>query len=194
MLFPTVISFQRDWQIVRECESPPEGASVELIRFATGKNLAFRGLIHYCDPTTVCDPNGCLSSVFPVTLDERTRRQIIQRLPAWRTAPAVLSAPSHNLTTHVGTSFQIRATRQQTPHVRSDCAEHVWVSMKADRIDQWRFSVVAVSDDVLAKEARGLMPMPDDDHVAVQRIPSSDLPMLASRAVDGMRPSLGNHP
>ena len=64
--------------------------------------------------------------------------------------------------------------------------------MKAGRIDQWRFSVVPVSDDVLAKEARGLMPIPDDDHVAVQRIPSSDLPMLASRAVDGMRPSPGN--
>ena len=31
--------------------------------------------------------------------------------------------------------------------------------MKADRIDQSRFSVVAVSDDVLAKEARGLTPM-----------------------------------
>ena len=71
-------------------------------------------------------------------------------------------------------------------------SDHVWVSMKADRIDQWRFSVVAVSDDVLAKETRGLMPIPDDDHVAVQRIPSSDLPMLASRAVDGMRTSPGN--
>ena len=49
------------------------------------------------------------------------------------------------------------------------------------------FSVVAVSDDVLAKEARGLKPIPDDDHVAVQRIPST-----SSRAVDGMRPSPGN--
>ena len=118
------------------------------------------------------------------------------RLLAWRNVPAVLSAPSHNLTTHVGTSFQIRTTRQRTPRVRSDrvvsVSEDVWVSVKADRIDQWRFSVVAVSDDVLAKEARGLMPMPDDDRVAVQRIPSSDLPMLASRAVDDMRLSPGN--
>ena len=32
----------------------------------------------------------------------------------------------------------------------------------------------------------------DDDHVAVQRIPSSDLLTLASRAVDGMRLSLGD--
>ena len=107
----------------------------------------FTGLTHDFDPTMVCDPNGCLSSVLPVTLDEGIRRQIIQRLPAWRTVPAVLSAPSHNLTTHVGTSFQIRTTSQQNTHV--------WVSMKADRIDQWRFSVVAVSDDLLAKEACG---------------------------------------
>ena len=103
----------------------------------------FKGLTHDCDPTMVCDPNGCLSRILPVTLDERIRRQIIQRPPAWRTVLAVLSAPSHNLTTQVGTSFQIRTTRQQTPRVRSDrvvsVSEHVWVSMKADRIDQWRF-------------------------------------------------------
>ena len=33
------------------------------------------------------------------------------------------------------------------------------------------------------------MPIPDDDHVAVQRISSNNLSMLASRAVDGMRVS-----
>ena len=144
----------------------------------------------------VCDPNGCLSRKLPVTLDERIRRQIIQRLLAWRTVPALLSAQSHTLTTHVGTSFQIRTTCMQTPRVRSNrvvsVSEDFWVSMKADRIDQWRFSVVAVSDDVLAKEARGLMPTADDNQVAAQRTPSSDLPMLASWAVDDMRLSLGN--
>ena len=102
----------------------------------------FKGLTHDCDWTMMCDPNGDLSSVLPVTLGERIRRQIIRRLQAWRTVLAVLSAPSHNQATHVGTSFRMRTTRQQTLRVRSDqivpLSEHVWMSMKADRIDQWR--------------------------------------------------------
>ena len=62
--------------------------------------------------------------------------------------------------------------------------------METDRIDRWRFgSVVALPDDALVRGARGLMPLPGGDYVAVQRIPSSDLAMLVNRAVDGMLPS-----
>ena len=90
-----------------------------------------------------------------------------------------------------------RAPRQRTPRVRSDrvisVSDHVWVSMEIDRIDRWRFgSVVALSDDSLVRGTRGLMPLPDGDYVAVQRIPSSDLAMFANRAVDGMLPSPGD--
>ena len=143
----------------------------------------FKGLIvirQWCvtrmDACTVasCDFGRVYQMSDPETADEAT-------------VPAVLSAPSHNLTTHVGTFFQIRTTRQQTPRVRSDrvvSVEHVGVSMKADRIDQWRFFLL-LQCQTCAKEARGLTPIPDDDRAAVQRIPSSDLPMLASSAVEG---------
>ena len=65
--------------------------------------------------------------------------------------------------------------------------------MKTDGIDQWKFSVVTVSDDVLTKETRDLILISDDDHVAGQRISSNDLSILTSRTVDDMRPSFG-HP
>ena len=107
------------------------------------------------------------------------------------------AAPSRDLTTPVGTSFQIRKPRQQTPRVRSDrvvsVSEHVWVSMETDRIDRRRFgSVVALPDDALVKGAKGVVSLSDGDYVAVQIIPSSDLPMFVNRAVDGMSPSPGD--
>ena len=65
--------------------------------------------------------------------------------------------------------------------------------METDRIDRWRFgSVAALPDDALVRGARGLVPLPGGDYVAVQRIPSSDLAMFVNRAVDGMLPSPGD--
>ena len=65
--------------------------------------------------------------------------------------------------------------------------------METDRIDRLKFgSVVALPDDALVRGARGLMPLPGGDYVAVQRIPSSDLATSVDRAVDGMSPSPGD--
>ena len=155
------------------------------------------GLTSDRDLTMICDLSERLFSVPPVTLGERVRRRIVRKLPVWRAAPANPPTPSRDPTTHVGTSFQIREPRQQTPRVRSDrivsVSEHVWVSMETDRIDRWRFgSVVAMPNDALVVGARGLMPLPGGDYVAVQRIPSSDLALFVNRAVDGMLPSPGD--
>ena len=109
-----------------------------------------------------CDLSGRLFSVPPVTMGERVRRRIVRKLPVWRATPVNPAAPSRDLTTPVGTSFQIRKPRQQTPRVRSDrvvsVSDHVWVSMETDRIDGWRFgSVVALPDDALVRGARCLV-------------------------------------
>ena len=98
--------------------------------------------------------SGRLFSVPLVTMGERVRRRIVRKLLVWRAAPANPSTPSRDPTAHVGTSFQMREPRQQTPRVRSDrvvsVCEHVWVSVETDRIDRLRFgSVVALPDDVL---------------------------------------------
>ena len=53
-------------------------------------------------------------------------------------------------------------------------------------------SFVLLSDDALVRGTRGLVPSPDGGYVAVQRIPSSDLPMFVNRAVDRMLPSTGD--
>ena len=53
-------------------------------------------------------------------MGERVRRRIVRKLLLWRVASANLLTPSGDLTTHVGTSFQIRNPRKQTPRVRSD--------------------------------------------------------------------------
>ena len=155
----------------------------ELVR--EGTNLAYcartsMGLTHNRDLTMMRGLSGRLFNVPSVTMGERVRR------------PANPPTPSRDLTTHVGAS-----PRHRTPCVWSDreisVSDHVWVSMETERIDRWRFgSVVALPDDALVRGARGLMPLPGGDHVAVQRIPSSDLAMFVNRAVDGMLPSLGD--
>ena len=130
------------------------------------------GLTHDRDPTMMCDLSGRLFSVPPVTMGERVRRRIVRKLPVWRAVLANPPTPSRDLTTHLGTSFQMREPRQQTPRAWSDrvvsVSEHVWVSMETDRIDRWRFgSVVALSDDALVRgEARGRQSQqqPDDVH------------------------------
>ena len=128
------------------------------------------GLTHDRDPTMMCDLSGRLFSVPPVTMGERVRRRIVRKLPVWTAAPANPSAPSRDLTTHVGTSFQMRNPHQQTPRVRSDrvvpVSEYVWVSMETDRNDRRKFgSDVALPDDALVRGARGSLPSPDGDYV-----------------------------
>ena len=145
----------------------------------------------------MCDLSGRLFSVPPVTIGERVRRRIVRKLLVWRAAPAHPSAPSRDLTAHVGTFFQMRNPHQQTPRVRLDrvvlVSEHVWVSMETDRNDRWKFgSVVVVPDDALVRGTRGLVLSLDSDYFAVQRIPSGDLPVFVNRAVDGMLPSMGD--
>ena len=65
--------------------------------------------------------------------------------------------------------------------------------METDRSVRWRFgSVVALPDDALVREARGLMLLPGGGYVAMHRTPSSDLAMFLNRAVDGMLRSPGD--
>ena len=161
----------------------PEVGPVELIRGWTlnqlsevvreGRNLALSartsmGQTNDRDPTMMCDLSGRFFCVPPSTLGERVRRRIVRKLLVCRAAPVNPAAPSRDLTTFVGTPFQNRKARQQTPRVRSDrvvsVSEHVWVSMETDGIDRWRFgSVVALLDDALVKGARGLVSLSDGD-------------------------------
>ena len=182
------VEFNRGWTLNELSELVREGRNLALCARTS------MGLIYDRDPTMMCDLSGRLFSVPPVTMGERVRRRIVRKLLVWRVAPANPPTPSRDLTTHVGTSFQIRNPRQQTPRARSgrvvSVSEHVWVSMETDRNDRWRFgSVVALPDDALVRRTRGLVPLPDGDYVAVQRIPSSDLSVVVNRGVDGMLPS-----
>ena len=143
----------------------------------------------------MCDLNGRLFNVSPMTLEEHVKRRTVRKLPTWRSAPANPPALPRDLTTPVGTPLGMRAPRPGTPHVRSDRAfsvsDYVWVSIETGRVDRLKFgSVVALPDDALLRRTRCLMSLPGGDFVAVQRISSSDLATHVDRAVDGMLSSL----
>ena len=91
----------------------------------------------------MCDLSGRLFDVPPVTMGDHVRRRVVQKEPAWRIAPANPLTPSHDPTTHIGTSLEGREPRQQAPRARSDrvfsVSEHVWVSMGTGRVDRWKF-------------------------------------------------------
>ena len=132
-----------------------------------------------------------------MTVGDHVRRRVVQKEPAQRIAPGYLLTPSHDPTTHIGTSLEGREPRQQAPRARSDrvftVPEHVWVSMGTGRVDRWKFGSFAVpSDDALVRETRGLMPLPGGGNVAVQRIHSSNLAISVNRVVDGLLPLPGD--